>query len=140
MLEQHMKQGWLSALQWYARGDHTFPQELMTAETSLVRPFEYGGRSSVGPTVHRTWLSLGNEVPYIRLDKTGLLNRRLLVSKAKTKNLGDLISLWKKTVLELKDSRTFYDADDIPKWLNRLHPLEDYRNFPWEDTTIVQSI
>jgi len=74
------------------------------------------------------------------LDKTGLLNRRLLVSKARTRNPGDLTSLWKKTVLELKDSRTFYDADDIPKWLNRLHPLDDYRNFPWEDTTIAQSI
>jgi len=79
--------------------------------------------------VYCTWLSLGNEVPYIRLDNTGLLNHRLLVSKVRTRNLGDLTFLWKKTVLELKDSQTFYDADDIPKWLNWLHSLDNYRNF-----------
>jgi len=94
----------------------------------------------VGSTVHCTWLSLGNEVLYIRLDKTGLLNCHLLVSKARTRNLGNLTSLWNKTVLELKDSQTFYNANDIPKWLNRLHLLDDYRNFPWKDSTIVQSI
>jgi len=87
----------------------------------------------VGPTVHCIWLSLGNEVLYIRLDKTGLLNHHLLVSKARTRNLGNLTSLWNKTMLELKDSQTFYDANDIPKWLNQLHLLDDYRNFSWED-------
>ena len=39
------------------------------------------------------------------LRKTSILNRRLLVSKKRTRNLFDLASLWKRTVLSTLDER-----------------------------------
>ena len=53
-------------------------------------------------------------MPDIR--KLDILNRRMIVSRKRTRNLFDLTSLWKKTVLQtLDDDALSHDTNDVPE-------------------------
>ena len=49
------------------------------------------------------WIGKGLYGQYLQLDKLSLLNRRVLVTKKKTRQLIDLTTLWQQVVLENRD-------------------------------------
>jgi hypothetical protein len=50
--------------------------------------------------------------PVLDIRRTNMLNRRLITSRKRTRNLMDIASLWKRTVLEHLDERVLDEIDD----------------------------
>jgi hypothetical protein len=69
--------------------------------------------SSVAPELlTRFWTADGvKDMPDIA--KLGFLTRRMIVSRKRTKNLFDLTSLWKKTVLKVLEEDILEQKDDV---------------------------
>lgn len=66
-------------------------------------------------------------VPDIR--KIGILNRRMIVSRKRTRNLFDLTSLWKKTVLTHLDEDAL-DPQPVEEVLEPIEPIDIAMNPP----------
>ncbi|KAF7760946.1 hypothetical protein Agabi119p4_10355 [Agaricus bisporus var. burnettii] len=104
-LEERMKQGWYSALEHFSIGDEKFDKTLRFPETSLVPRYSNADRRDGDLfEVHSFFGGNGNAGPYVRLDKTSLLGKKVIVSKKRTKNLFDLTTMWKHNVLEITDA------------------------------------
>lgn len=52
---------------------------------------------------HDSVLGTGFYGDFLRVDKLGLLGKKLIVSKRRTKQLIDLAASWRRSVLELRD-------------------------------------
>ena len=69
------------------------------ARSSLIQSVDRGQRLRFA----NDWIGEGLYSQYLRLDKLGLLDRRVLVAKKRTRQLIDLTALWRRVVLENRD-------------------------------------
>ncbi|TFK17790.1 hypothetical protein FA15DRAFT_661187 [Coprinopsis marcescibilis] len=80
-----------------------------------------------------------NYAPIPDISKTRILNSRLLVSKKRTRNLLDLTSLWKKTVIAKMDIDVLERDPDVvmasPKQLGPLDLGESDDDYESDDST-----
>ena len=56
----------------------------------------------------------GGYVPELDVRQIGILNRRTILSRKRTRNLMDLASLWKKVVFQSLDERVLEERDIVP--------------------------
>lgn len=109
-LSETVKTGWLSALRTLAYGAKVadldlHPDVLATRPKMSLLPalssLDYS--PAFLAEVHSDYLDKGLSGHFLRLDKLGLLDRRFIVSKKRTKQLIDLTAMWRRTVLERRD-------------------------------------
>jgi len=67
--------------------------------SSLIQSVDRGQRLRFA----NDWVGEGLYGQYLRLDKLGLLDWRVLVAKKRTRQLIDLTALWRRVVLENRD-------------------------------------
>ncbi|KAF7771867.1 hypothetical protein Agabi119p4_6178 [Agaricus bisporus var. burnettii] len=107
-LSEQVKSGWMSALRALAYGAKVTdlglsPAVLSTRPKMSLIPELKRLETSPLRDVHFDWIGTGLHGAFLRLDTLGLLDRRFIVSKKRTKQLYDLTSMWRKTVLERRD-------------------------------------
>jgi hypothetical protein len=123
-LSEQMKSGWMQALNTLSFGNR--PSDIHPEILSATRPnmsrasATFGGADPSWATgaAHETFVGRGMFGEYLRLDKLGLLDRRLLVSKKKTTQLMDLAAMWRRSVLERRDRQALHDGT-LDSWIIR---------------------
>ena len=106
LLAECMKTGWMEALRTLSFGNKPADLHPSIAEiqpklacSSLIQLVDCGQRLRFA----NDWISEGLYGQYLRLDKLGLLDRRVLVAKKRTRQLIDLTALWRRVILENRD-------------------------------------
>jgi hypothetical protein len=119
-LEEQLKTGWMTALRAISFGhlDDSYSPELLATklDLSLVRDSVSSLRTErlhwktvePDPSV----MGSGSFGEFLRVDKLGLLGKKLIVSKRRTTQLLDLAAAWRRVVLENRDSGVIQ-----PDWL-----------------------
>lgn len=96
-----------------------FPKELLYRENAIDRQgcgsFAVTSRALVGPRADYG----GGDITIVFADprKIGILNRRVITSRKRTKNLFDMTSLWKKEVLRKLEPQVFAEMTARPETL-----------------------
>jgi hypothetical protein len=96
--------------------DGTFP----VTEMMIALPSDRGGLKDVSPSVMTEFDTSDGLRPMPDLRKTDILDRKIIVSKKRTRNLFDLASLWKKTVLSKMEEEILSN----PEVINVSHSTE----------------
>ena len=106
LLAEHMKTGWMEALWTLSFSNkpadlHPSIAEIQPklAHSSLIQLVDRGQRLQFA----NNWIGEGLYGQYLWLDKLGLLDQRVLVTKKRTRQLIDLTALWRRVVLENRD-------------------------------------
>jgi hypothetical protein len=118
-LSEQMKSGWAEALRTLAFGSHVadlglHPQVIATRPKMSLIPSLKKLPTDPGATAsaHGSFVDVGLHGSFLRLDKLGLLDRRFIVSKKRTKQLFDLCAMWRKVVLERRDRQAIAAVDE----------------------------
>ena len=106
LLAERMKTRWMETLRTLSFGNRPADLHPGIAEirprlvrSSLIQSADRGQRLRFA----NDWVGEGLYDQYLRLDKLGLLDRRVLVAKKRTRQLIDLTALWRRVVLENRD-------------------------------------
>jgi len=116
VLSERLKSGWIEAIRTLSFGK--MPADLH-ASIATTKPKLAGSsltqtkREDLFRTFSEDWVEEGLFGQYLRLDKLGLLDRRVLVSKKKTRQLIDLTSLWRRVVLEGRDHQVVKQLEGL---------------------------
>jgi hypothetical protein len=136
-LSEQIKTGWKVALRTLSFGheytDHESPMHpdvLATRPNASLLRDVVRQRWSVPREVHVSALGHGLGGMFLRLDKLGLLDKRLLVGKRRTKQLIDLCASWRLSVLKHRDQLSH--PDDFDNWDESvLRPLKQTTIDAW---------
>lgn len=122
-LAEQMKAGWITALRTLSFGNTgiDLPESIAATkpELGLVRALgPLSGREVLVET-HASYKARGLYGEFLRLDKLGLLDKRFIVSKKRTTQLIDLVSIWRKSVLERRDRAGPQVFGPLDRWVTR---------------------
>ncbi|KXN84277.1 hypothetical protein AN958_12783 [Leucoagaricus sp. SymC.cos] len=139
-LSERMKNGWATAIRTLAYG-HPVANDL-PPDIQKLRPRAQGlgsllqapESSSIVSMASDRLVSEGLFGPFLHLDKLGLFNKRVIVSKKRNKQLLDLAAIWRRSILERRDHQVFKDVSrGTLGWFWQKQALEGSSSSPTGD-------